>query len=67
MPLLPGQVARVHGVFELLGVSMKNLEMDTEDERHILRATVLIPPDLSQNILLTSLSDVGATHIELHH
>ena len=67
MPLRAGQVARVHGVFELLGVSMKNLEMDTEDERQILRATVMIPPDLSHNILLSSLSDVGATHIELHN
>jgi putative Mg2+ transporter-C (MgtC) family protein len=66
MPSKPGQVARVHGIFELLGIVMKNLEMDTEDDRQVLRVTVLIPPDLSHTVMLQSLSDVGATHIEVH-
>lgn len=66
MPTRPGQVARVHGTFEVLGIVMKNLEMDTEDDRQVLRVTVLIPPDLSHTVLLQSLSDVGATHIEVH-
>jgi len=66
MPTRPGQVASVHGTFEVLGIVMKNLEMDTEDDRQVLRVTVLIPPDLSHTVLLQSLSDVGATHIEVH-
>lgn len=65
MPTKAGQLARVQGVFEVLGVSLKNLEMDTEDEHLLLRVTVLIPRELSQNVLLQSLSDVGATHIEM--
>ena len=65
MPTKPGQLARVQGVFEILGISLKNLEMDSEDERLVLRVTVLIPRELSQNVVLQSLSDVGATHIEM--
>lgn len=67
MPSKPGQLARVQGVFEVLGVSLKNLEMDSEDEQLLLRVTVLIPRELSQNVLLQSLSDVGVTHIEMQN
>ncbi|HXE72220.1 MAG TPA: MgtC/SapB family protein [Candidatus Nitrosotenuis sp.] len=65
LPHGPGQLAKVQGVFELLGVSLRNLEMDREDDQLLLRVVVLIPRGLSRNILLQSLSDVGVTHIEM--
>ncbi len=60
-----GQLAKVQGVLELLGITLRNLEMIHDEAHLILRVVVEMPRDLSKTVLLQALSDVGVLHVEL--
>lgn len=61
----PGQLAKVQGVLELLGIHLRNLELMHEEATMLLRLTVEMPRELSKTVLLQALSDVGVTHVEM--
>lgn len=60
-----GQLAKVQGVLELLGITLRNLEMIHDESQLILRVVVEMPRELSKTVLLQSLSDVGVHHVEM--
>ncbi|MCE7871854.1 MgtC/SapB family protein [bacterium CPR1] len=61
----PGQLAKVQGVLELLGITLRNMDLLHEETTLLLRMTVEVPRELSKTVLLQALSDVGVTHVEL--
>jgi putative Mg2+ transporter-C (MgtC) family protein len=60
-----GQLAKVQGVLELLGITLRNLEMIHDETHLILRVVVEMPRELSKTVLLQALSDVGVHHVEM--
>lgn len=60
-----GQLAKVQGVLELLGITLRNLEMIHDEAHLILRVVVEMPRELSKTVLLQALSDVGVHHVEM--
>lgn len=64
-PKQPGQLAKIHGVFELLGVTLDSLHFEEDETNYYIRASIVVPHGVSQSILFETLQNSGASQVEL--